>query len=109
MRKVTRETVNAFFNNYPLSKGNTITAAGKYYLHGNLIAYFDNDKNLVLNNCGWASNTTKDRLNGILKHLGHEGIKQKNYVWYLNGEAWNGREAIIFKSGQWQYTNAIKI
>jgi len=109
MRKVTRETVNAFFNGYYLSKSNTLTAGGKYYLHGNLIAYFDNDRNLVLNHCGWPSNTTKDRLNGILKYLGHEGIKQKNYVWYLNGEVWNGREAIVFNSGQWQYTNAIKI
>jgi len=109
MRKVTKETVNAFFNGYYLSKSNTLTAGGKYYLHGNLIAYFDNDKNLVLNHCGWPSNTTKDRLNGILKHLGHEGIKQKNYVWYLNGEVWSGREAIVFKSGAWQYTNAIKI
>tara|TARA_Y100001972_G_C7449800_1_gene230313 strand:+ start:213 stop:542 length:330 start_codon:yes stop_codon:yes gene_type:complete len=109
MRKITQETVNAFFNGYPLSKSNTLTASGKYYLHRNLIAYFDNDKNLIVNNCGWFSNTTKERLNGILKYLGYEGIKQKDFVWYLNGEAWNGREATIFKSGAWQYTKAQKI
>ena len=109
MRKVTRETVNAFFNGYYLSKSNTLTTEGKYYLHGNLIAYFDNKRNLVLTNCGWASNTTKDRLNGILKYLGYEGVKQKNFIWYLNGEEWSGREATVFSSGAWEYTNALKL
>jgi hypothetical protein len=47
--------------------------------------------------------------NGILKYLGHEGIKQRNFVWYLNGEAWNGNEVIVFNSGAWQYTNAVKL
>jgi hypothetical protein len=63
MRKITKQTINAFFNGYYLSKSNTLTAGGKYYLHGNLIAYFDNDRNLVLNNCGWFSNTTTEFLN----------------------------------------------
>jgi hypothetical protein len=36
-------------------------------LHGNAIAYRYNDpeRTLSITNCGWFSNTTKERLNGI--------------------------------------------
>jgi len=57
-------------------------------LFGNEIAYRYNDpeRTLSITNCGWKSNTTKDRLNAI------EGvsINQSKKVWYLNGEAWDG-------------------
>ena len=57
-------------------------------LHGNEIAYQYNDpeRTLSVTNAGWFSNTTKERLNAV------EGVRinQKNWVWYLNGEAWDG-------------------
>jgi hypothetical protein len=57
-------------------------------LHGNRIAYRYNDpeKTLSISNCGWFSNTTKERLNAIPG----VSIHQKNWEWYLNGEKWNG-------------------
>ena len=55
---------------------------------GNEIAYRYNDpkKTLSITNCGWFSNTTKERLNG----LPNVSIQQKNFIWYLNGNEWNG-------------------
>jgi hypothetical protein len=57
-------------------------------LHGNAIAYRYNDpqRTLSITNCGWESNTTKERLNA----LPNVNIVQKNWIWYLNGKEWNG-------------------
>jgi hypothetical protein len=62
---------------------------------GNAIAYRYNDpeKTLRITNCGWFSNTTKERLNAI----DGVSIQQKNYEWFLNGEKWEG-ELIDIKS-----------
>ena len=89
MRKITKESVKAFFNNTNYSKSNTFIVNNKFYLHNNLIAEIKDNK-LILSNCGWFSNTTKERLNGILNYIGNSGIYQKNFIWYLNGERWNG-------------------
>ena len=57
-------------------------------LHGNKIAYRYNDpeRTLSITNAGWQSVTTKERLNGIPD----VSIHQMNFVWYLNGEEWDG-------------------
>ena len=57
-------------------------------LHQNPIAYLYNDPNktLSISNCGWFSNTTKERLNA----LPNVDIRQKNFKWFLNGKEWNG-------------------
>ena len=57
-------------------------------LHNNPIAYKYNDPQgtISIQTCGWFSNTTKERLNAIPKVR----IKQKDGVWYLNDEQWNG-------------------
>jgi hypothetical protein len=41
---------------------------------------------LSISNAGWASNTTKERLNG----LPNVRVQQKNWNWFLNGVEWNG-------------------
>jgi len=41
---------------------------------------------LSVSNAGWASNTTKERLNG----LPHVRVQQKNWNWFLNGVEWDG-------------------
>jgi hypothetical protein len=58
----------------------------KLKLHGNTIATIDELGVLSVSNAGWASNTTKERLNG----LPNVRIHQKNWNWYLNGNQWNG-------------------
>ena len=92
MRNITIESINAFLSAKKFKKSNmqvevlpNVTVL-KY--QGNEIAYRYNNpkKTLSITNCGWFSNTTKERLNG----LPNVSIYQKNFIWYLNGKEWNG-------------------
>jgi len=98
MRKITQEACNAFETGKNYKKSNTevvchsdgFSAFGKsvtkiIMLHGNLIAY-SSPKGTYISNGGWSSNTTKERLNGLTG----VHIHQKDFQWFLNGEAWNG-------------------
>lgn len=93
MRQITKESINAFMNASKFSKQNmsveVLPNVTILNLHGNSIAYRYNDPNktLSITNCGWFSNTTKERLNAL------EGVNihQKNFVWYLNGNEWDGK------------------
>ena len=89
-RKITKESVNAFLMRKTFSKGNMKVdeCYGQYRLrlHKNVIAVLDEFNMLSISNAGWASTTTKERLNG----LPNVRINQKNWNWYLNGNEWNG-------------------
>jgi len=90
MRKITKEAVSAFLERKPFRKSNmSVEVYGNEFrlkLHGNTIASIDELGVLSVSNAGWASNTTKERLNGI------PGVRvnQKNWTWYLNGQEWDG-------------------
>jgi hypothetical protein len=92
MRKITAQAVDAFMDARPFKKDNmqveVLLNCTILRLHGNAIAYRynDPDRTLTITNCGWFSNTTKERLNGIPG----VSINQKKGQWYLNGEVWNG-------------------
>jgi hypothetical protein len=92
MRKITAQAVDAFMDARPFKKDNMqvemLLNCTILRLHGNAIAYRynDPDRTLTITNCGWFSNTTKERLNGIPG----VSINQKKGQWYLNGEVWNG-------------------
>jgi len=105
MRQITQLAVEKLFSKENLSKGNTTIEAGygcaRMYLHGNEIATLINDV-LLIDTCGWFSNTTKERLNGVLDHIGKERIYQKNFNWFLMGKKWNGKEVRI-KKNDWEY------
>ncbi len=90
MRKITQEACNAFGNALNYKKSNTKVVAFddlnvEMTLHGNLIAY-SCPKGTFISSAGYNTNTTKERLNG----LAGVHIQQKDFIWYLNGEAWNG-------------------
>jgi hypothetical protein len=92
MRQITRDAANAFNNNCNFKRSNTeirVNAEAEAYtelrLHGNLIAW-KNNAGMFISTCGWHSVTTKERLNGLYG----VNIYQENFIWYLNGEAWNG-------------------
>jgi len=93
MRKITTESTKAFLNAEPFKKANmeveVLPNVTVLKLHGNAIAYKYNDpkQTLSITNCGWESNTTKERLNA----LPNVSIQQKNFVWYLNGKEWDGK------------------
>jgi hypothetical protein len=90
MRKITKESVNAFLTGKTFNKSNmSVVKDGETFrlkLHGNTIAVIDELGVLSVSNAGWASNTTKERLNGL------PGVRvhQRNWNWYLNGTEWDG-------------------
>jgi hypothetical protein len=92
MRTITQKAVNAFLNAQKFKLSNTevkvLENVTILLYQSNPIAYLYNDpkRTLSIQNCGWFSNTTKERLNG----LPNVRINQKNFVWYLNGKEWNG-------------------
>lgn len=93
MRKITKESIDAFMNAKSFRKSNMEVEVKANVtilrLHGNAIAYLYNnpDRTLSISNCGWFSNTTKERLNA----LPNVSINQKNWKWYLNGQEWDGK------------------
>jgi hypothetical protein len=92
MRSITLDACRAFMAAQPFKRSNTevvvLPNVTVLKLFGNEIAYRYNDpeKTLSITNCGWDSNTTKERLNGI------EGVRinQTKGQWYLSGKEWNG-------------------
>lgn len=107
MRKVTQNAVNAFMCNSPFAQGNTTVTVVKgktqLFLHGNLIAERNSKGAISITNAGWFSNTTKERLNGVLNMVGIR-LQQKKRTWYLIGDIpkgpvrqWDGKMIKIFK------------
>lgn len=93
MKKITADAVQAFMNAEKFKRDNTevevLPNVTVLKLFGNGIAYRFNDpeRTLTITNCGWDTNTTKERLNA----LPSVHITQKNWQWYLNGEQWDGK------------------
>jgi len=93
MRQITEESVQAFNQAKAFKKANmeveVLPNVTIMKLHGNSIAfrYNDPERTLSITNCGWQTNTTKDRLNGI----DGVNISQKRGVWFLNGVEWDGK------------------
>jgi len=91
MRKIEREMNAAISNNLNWQKDNTAvtfdpeTNESKVYLHGNHIATVGDDFVQIFDG-GYQSNTTKSRLNAILKEHGvaSEGVFQRNWNWYIH-------------------------
>ncbi len=90
MRKITADAIRAFRNNQSFKRDNTkvvILQTGRYLcLHGSVIAEMDSNGDLWINDAGWQTVTTKERLNGFPT----VNIHQTNFQWFLNGEAWDG-------------------
>jgi len=91
-RKITLEAVSSFLNAEVFKKSNTVVEVLPNVtilkLFGNPIAYLynDPDRTLSITNCGWKSQTTKERLNAIP----NVSISQKGNKWFLNGVEWGG-------------------
>lgn len=93
MRKITQMAVASFMNAQKFKLSNTevqvLENVTILLYQNNPIAYRYNDpkRTISIQNCGWFSTTTKERLNG----LPNVKISQKNFVWFLNGKEWNGK------------------
>lgn len=93
MRKITQLAVASFMNAQKFKLSNTevqvLENVTILLYQNNPIAYRYNnpERTISIQNCGWFSTTTKERLNG----LPNVKISQKNFVWFLNGKEWNGK------------------
>ena len=111
MRKITSQSVDAFVNGYRFNRGNTTvsgcgaTEIRKCYLmlHNNLIAKKEVQCNtLTISDCGWQTDTTKERLNGVLYRLTFGwGLFQNRGEWFLTNDEetvqWTG--SATFRAG----------
>lgn len=98
MRQITEDAIRAFRNGQRFKRGNTqVFVEGQRHktilhparilcLHGSVIAEMDNKGDLWINDAGWQTVTTKERLNGFPT----VNIVQKDFQWFLNGEEWDG-------------------
>ena len=61
------------------------TICAEVYLHGNHIATVTDNDLTLYSGGGWFTNTTKSRLNALIKSLLLDGsnIFQKNFNWYV--------------------------
>ena len=90
MRKIETNMIAAINSRKDWKSGNTEVFVNdnhcaNVYLHGNLIAWVNQDNDLTVFDGGWQSNTTKSRLNALCDAfcLRGEGIFQENFVWYV--------------------------
>ena len=71
------------------------------YLHATCIARVYAD-HIVINSGGWRTNTTKSRLNAILREYCNTLIYQEAYSWYMAGSRealFTGKKNPLFKDG----------
>ena len=109
--KITIDSVYAFVIGKPFRRQNMEVTAndnGVYLkLHGNVIAGRDRENGAVyISNCGWFTNTTKMRLNYLLYMYNSPfKIAQKNWLWYLGKDQWDGRSTNIYELAYKANTN----
>ena len=91
MRKITKESIKAFYNREPFKKSNTIveTIKGvtKLKLFNNTIAKLDENNELFITTADWNTRNTRGRLNGL------SGVRlgtRKGQL-YLNNIPWDGK------------------
>jgi Tfp pilus assembly protein PilV len=68
-----------------------------YFYRGNMIAQKLDNGELIIDTCGWKTDTTKDRLS----RLGSFSLRQLKGVWYINGKEWNGSKINVNKFLEW--------
>ena len=113
MRKISIDSALALIHGQAFNRDNTkveISPNNKYaymYLFGNWIARKNLENgNININNCGYTTTTTKDRLNAIINYSskGHSysNIYQKDFEWYIEEYSQFGNiPPILFKSRHW--------
>ena len=92
MRQITKDSISAFMSAKKFNRQNmqveVLPNVTLLKLHNNIIAYRYNDpqRTLSITNCGWFSNTTKERLNQFLPSTEnfHINVYQENFEWYWN-------------------------
>lgn len=111
MRKITELAASAFHSGVDFSQSNTtvrndIHGNTVLSLHGHTIAIKYNDGSIFVNDAGWQTNTTKERINGIIDTTLNSVISrvyQRDYTWYVDTDS---ETRVVFGSrGEWVKVN----
>jgi hypothetical protein len=86
MRKESTKIARAFLARKPATAARTSTDGTAIYLHGNKIAWWEDDRSVSMTLAGWPTVTTRDRLNTLARLLlGQALFSQMRGVQYCNG------------------------
>ena len=114
MRNITHTASRALFNDGSMKRDNTevigtMNAGYKYstmYLHSHPVALYYESANIFrISNCAYMTNTTKERLNGVLHHAHLNGlipqlyIYQRDFDWYISNYHHSIRWSYLTKYG----------
>lgn len=88
MRVIERKMIEAIRTRKPMRIDNTTVEhdgmTTTVRLHGHAIAMLDwTTYTFTISNCGWATVTTKSRLNALLRTFTGKSIYQHKHVWYM--------------------------
>jgi hypothetical protein len=90
MRKITEESINAFYANKRFKKRNMEVYVGEFStqlrLFGHTIAILNDNGVLEITTCGYNTNTTRDRLSALKGVT----VRTKLGQLYLNNKEWDG-------------------
>mgnify|MGYP003352113521 CR=1 FL=1 len=96
MRVVTAQIMRAWSQGKRKTVGNTWTDGYKIYLHGNCIVKTV-DGHVYISDGGYWSATTRERLNGFLRHMGVKAyVSQKNFAPYYCEQPWDGNWTLVY-------------
>lgn len=99
-KKITMDSVHAFIAGKPFRRENmevNINDNVTYLrLWGNTIATKTKDGRVYIDACGWYTVTTKERLNYLLDTYNLPRIYQKNWLWYIGSNPWNGGKTCVY-------------
>lgn len=91
MRKITEESINAFYSKKRFRKRNMEVYVGEFAtqlrLHGHTIAILNDNGMLEITTCGYNTNTTRDRLSALKGVI----LRTKLGQLYLNNVKWDGK------------------
>ena len=107
MRLIEQQMIDAIKSNRSFVKDNTEVkyspnrCVSCVYLHGNLIATIGTNY-VEIYDGGYQSNTTKSRLNAIIKGLCdgmNQGVYQRKFEWFIQDDERDMRNVIPFQHG----------
>lgn len=95
MRQESTRIAKAFLAGKPARAARTTTDGKAVYLHGNRIAWRDEQGDVHMTLCGWPTVTTRDRLNTICTLLiDQRPFHQKKHAQYFNDNAIDAHQII---------------
>lgn len=51
-----------------------------------IVTYDRNDDKIIIDNCGYETKSTKDRINNVIRRLGHD-VFQRDFEWYIDDKS----------------------